>query len=491
MARTVLPRGIAENVKENDRKLPLCVDLDGTLIRVDLLYESTLSLLKRNPLYAFRLPFWLLRGRSILKNEIAERTDLRADNLPYNRELLDHLREQKDAGRRLILATGSHRKFARAVADHLGLFDEVYASDGEVNLSGETKAKKLDGALGRGNYDYAGNGRSDLAVWESARAGIVVDAGRGVRDRAARVTEVDRVIRSSGGGVLDYVRALRPHQWVKNLLILVPLVMAHRISDESLLVLAWFGFLSFGLCASSVYLLNDLMDLEADRDHPRKRNRPLASGAVPVLHALLLIPLLLAGAIAVAMTSLPSAFLYLLLTYYALTLVYSFWWKAIVMVDVLVLAGLYTIRIVAGGAAVSVPISNWLAGFSIFFFLSLAMVKRYSELHLLREAGGKTHAAGRGYRVSDLPVILGLGSAAAYGSVLLLALYVNSSKVTEFYSHPEAIWLVCPVVLFWISRVWILAGRGKIQDDPVLFAVKDPASAIVGILCGVILWLAS
>lgn len=286
----------------------------------------------------------------------------------------------------------------------------------------------------------------------------------------------------------EYIRALRLQQWLKNLLIFVPLLAAHRVVEPSLILQAVMAFVSFGLCASAVYVVNDLLDLQADRRHPVKRERPFASGAIPPTAGWFLAPLCLALAVAIA-SFLPARFLVVLACYFALTTVYSFGLKKVALIDVLTLAALYTLRIVAGGAAVQVELSFWLLSFSVFLFYSLAIVKRYTELRVMGEVGESgTH--GRDYRLDDSDTLNSLGAASGYLAVLVLALYINSPDVERLYGTPELLWLLCPLVLFWISRIWLLAGRGEMRDDPMQYAVTDPISYLVGAAGAVILYLA-
>lgn len=455
-------------------EVPLCVDLDGTLVRSDLLAEALFGLLATRPLDALRAPLWLLGGKARLKAEVARRVDLEVATLPYNEPLLEYLRAERAAGRRLVLATASPEKYARQVADHLGLFDEVVATDATTNVAGPRKAEVLAARFGEHGFDYAGNARPDLAVWRRARGAVLVDPEPGVEAAARGLVPVDAVISNGRATLVEYVKALRPHQWAKNVLVFVPLLGAHRVGELDLLAQALVAFFAFGLCASSVYLLNDLLDLPADRAHPRKRRRPFAAGTVPLLHGALLVPALLAGAFALALL-LPPLFAAVLGLYYASTLAYSLWLKRVVLVDVMLLAALYTVRVLAGAAAVGLVPSFWLLAFSTFLFLSLAIAKRHAELTVLLHHGTEK-SRGRGYHASDLAALLSLGAAAGYMAVLVLALYINSDEVRELYSRPEVIWLLCPLLLYWVSRVWLGAHRGKLHDDPVVFALKDPIS---------------
>jgi 4-hydroxybenzoate polyprenyltransferase/phosphoserine phosphatase len=468
--------------------VPLCVDLDGTLIRSDLLLESLFGLLKRNLLYLLLLPFWLLRGKAAFKGRIAARVELAVDLLPYNEPLLAWLREQRAAGRPLLLATASNVRYAEHVALHLGLFEGVLASDGETNLSGRRKGQRLVERYGERGFDYAGNSAVDLLVWSHARGAILVNAPASVAQRAGRLTRIERRFEDPPPTLREYLKALRLHQWLKNLLLFVPLAMAHQALAPQLLGQALLGFLAFGLCASSVYLLNDLLDLPADRGHPSKRKRPFAAGRIPLHHGVVLIPLLLFAALLGALW-LPWPFLGALGLYYAVTLAYSLRLKQAALVDVLTLAGLYTMRLVAGGAAAGVALSFWLLAFSMFLFLSLALVKRYSEL-LVMQQDNRDNAQGRGYQVGDLEGLAQFGAASGYLAVLVLALYINSEQVKALYARPEAIWLLCPLLLYWISRVWLLARRDQMHEDPVVFAIEDRRSHWLVIIGAAILWVA-
>lgn len=469
-------------------RAPLCVDLDGTLVKTDLLVESLFVLLKKNPLALFQAIFWLLRGKAYLKHRIAMQSEIEADLLPYDQSLLKRLRIEKENGRTLILVTASHRKFADAVASHLSLFDEVHATESSVNLSAKRKRDYLVEKFGRRGFDYVGNAGADITVWASARESWLVDTSCLVHRAAANVAVITTEFRNEGHYLAALVKGMRMHQWVKNVLVFIPLITSHKINQISLVADAFLAFLVFGLCASSVYLLNDLLDLPADRRHSRKRHRPFASGTLPVNHGLLLIPVLLAAATLLALIFLPLAFLAVLGTYYAVTLAYSFWAKERVVVDILCLAGLYTIRLFAGATATSIEPSFWLLAFSVFMFLSLALVKRYSEMLCARQAG-QNKTSGRGYQTEDMPLLQSMGTSSGYMAVLVLALYINSSDVRPLYEHPMLLWALCPLLLFWISRVWMKTCRGEMHYDPVVFAVKDRVSQLTGLISGAVLVL--
>lgn len=464
----------------------LCVDLDGTLLRSDILYESLLALLAHNPLYIFLVPFWLLRGKAYVKRQLASRVHLPAETLPYDERVLEILRTTTQRPR--VLCTASDRLLVQPIAAHLGLFEEVMASDGHTNLSGNNKGQALAARFGERGFDYMGNGTVDLKVWAHAGGAIVVNNGAGLAKAAAKQTEVLAHLPSQNGGLITWIKALRVYQWLKNLLVLVPLLTAHRFFDLTSIIDAGTAFLAFGLCASGVYLLNDLLDLTPDRMHPRKRKRPFAAGTLPLLHGLLLAPLITLAGFALALACSPT-FAAVLLCYYVMTLSYSLKLKRVVMIDVVMLAALYTVRIIGGAVAIGSELSFWLLAFSMFVFLSLAMLKRYTELASAL-ANGKDVAIGRGYSVTDLPLVQSLGAAAGYIGVLVFALYINSPESLELYSNPKLLWLLCPILLYWISRMWIVSHRGDMHDDPIVFAALDRGSQIVIGLCVLIVLIA-
>lgn len=467
---------------------PLCVDLDGTLVRTDTLLESVVLLLKRNPLYLLLLPGWVLKGKARFKALVADHVTLDAAHLPYHAEFLDFLRGEHQSGRQLVLVTAANQRIADAVNGHLGLFQDVLASSESTNLSGGAKRDRLVERYGAEGFDYAANARIDLHIWQQARRIILVNPARGVEDEAQKLGKEVQSLSNRKFSLRLLFSAIRVHQWIKNLLVFVPLFTSHRWGSTDMLLNCVLGFAAFGLCASSVYLLNDLTDLQNDRAHPRKKHRALASGEMDISFGIALIPLLLAGAAAIAVY-LPVEFTLVLSTYYALTLAYSFGLKNLVLIDVLVLSALYTWRILAGAALIEVTLSFWLLAFSVFIFLSLAMVKRSSELIQIQEIG-EEKIQGRGYQTADIDTVRSLGVSAGYLSVLVLALYINSENVILLYSRPELIWTLCPILLYWLSRIWLITMRGEMHDDPVLFAVRDKASRIMGLMMVAFLLLA-
>lgn len=461
-----------------DSQQPLVVDLDGTLVHTDMLHETSLRVLRDSPWDLLRLSVWLPQGKAVVKQNLAHRARFDPEHLPYNGPLLAWLREQKAAGRRLVLCTASDSTVALSIANHLEIFDEVLASDGARNLGGKVKADALVERFGDRGYDYVGNSPTDLAVWRHARRAVVVNAPTALVVKASGICEVEKVFPRLPMGLATWRRVLRVHQWMKNLLLFIPLLAAHEFANVSLWGSLLLAFVSFSLCASSVYIFNDLLDLESDRAHPRKRARPFASGAVPVWIGLVLSVALLAASYGIA-TYVGGNFLPWLAFYFVLTCAYSWTLKRLMLVDCLALAMLYTVRIVAGAAAAGLALSFWLLAFSVFLFLSLAFVKRYAELEV-QVLSGKTKAHGRGYYTSDAPLVQTLGVTAGYGAVLVLALYLNSDSVLRLYATPEIMWGAVPVLLFWVSWMWMQAHRGHMHDDPLVFAVKDKASLAAG-----------
>lgn len=468
-----------------ESSVPLCVDLDGTLVTSDTLLESLLTLARQDPWALLYLPIWMLGGRASFKQRVAERVTPAAFRLPFRSDLIEHLEQQRRAGRTLILVTAANESTARCVAAYLGLFDRVMASDAQRNLKGAGKAAALVAEFGERGFDYAGDSRADLDVWSSARRALVVGSPA-FAERVAALAPVEKVFERSAASLTDWANALRVYQWVKNLLLFVPLIAAHKANDVELVLHGLVAFLAFSLCASSVYLINDLFDLDADRAHPWKSSRAFAAGRLSISSGIAAVPILLVPAFAIA-ARLPFAFMAILALYFAAALLYSLRLKRSAVLDVLVLAGLYTLRLLAGAAAVSVPASFWLLAFSMFLFLSLALVKRVGELGNLPADGS---AAGRGYRRDDLPVLLALGTASGYTAVMVFALYINSSTSELLYRHPRALWLLCPLLLFWVSRVWLVTHRGEMHDDPIVFAFRDPVSLWLVVPAAAILWLA-
>ncbi|MFT3929035.1 MAG: UbiA family prenyltransferase [Spongiibacteraceae bacterium] len=475
----------------HDNKKPLVVDLDGTLLNSDMLLETGLAFLRKQPARFYLPLLWLLRGgKAGLKANLAQEVHVDVTNLPFNEAVLDWLREEKLRGRSLVLATATHRIYAEKIGEHLGLFDRVLATAETTNLSAQRKRDALVEAFGAEGFDYVGNSHDDIAVWEAADAAIVVNPDIGVTERAAAVANNIRVMETRGGAARAWLKQLRLHQWLKNVLIFIPLVAAHKVGSLPLLLNAVLAFFFFSLCASSVYVLNDLLDLNEDRKHPRKRYRPFAAGTLPIKAGMLVCPALLLTAFLGSYVLLPPMFTAGLALYYVVTLAYSLLLKRAMIVDVVTLAALYTIRIIAGAFATGLELTFWLLAFSMFMFLSLALVKRYAELLISKSKASEEKISGRGYYPGDLDMLASLGAASGYLSVMVLALYIQEGSTAHLYAHPKYIWLACPLLLFWVSRTWMLTHRGHMHDDPVVFAVKDRISLLTGALMVLAFWIA-
>ena len=466
-------------------KPPIAVDLDGTLTYTDTLHESLIQVIKSTPIFLFAFPFWLLKGRAHFKQKLSALAAPAPALLPYNQELIAWLSDEKKAGRTLLLCTAADQRIANGVAQHLGLFDRCLASDGKVNMKGDAKREALDAMFPDTGFSYAGDSKADLQVWPGAETAIVIGDSRSLVKSVGLVCDVERHFQTPQKTLKNYGKLLRIHQWAKNILIFVPAIAAHQIADLNVIFTLTLAFISFSLCAPSVYILNDLFDLENDRRHPRKQKRPLAAGSVSLASGVFLAPILLLASGSIALSVSP-AFVVALLTYYALTCAYSVVLKRIVLLDCLVLAGLYTLRVVAGAAAISLGMSFWLLAFSVFLFLSLAFVKRFVELQELTVNDSSQNLHGRGYSYHDMSFIQTLGVSAGFVSVLVLALYIDSTASEQLYLLPEMVWGAVAIMLFWISWIWLKANRGEMHDDPVVFAVTDKVSLVCGVAFGVV-----
>ncbi|MBI1367229.1 MAG: UbiA family prenyltransferase [Planctomycetes bacterium] len=477
----------SDPVDTPDRPAYLVVDLDGCLVSIDTLWESFFQGIIASPLRCLSVPLWLLRGKAYFKAQVSEIWQPDVTHFPYNPQVLDHIRARRAAGARTVLATAAHQSIARAVAEHVGLFDDVLCSDGQHNLSGSNKARAIDQYCNSERFEYMGDSAADLHVWPHAARCVAVDPARSVERKLRAINPRADVLRHPRPSRLAaMIRLLRPHQWVKNLLILAPLALAHKLTDPKLILLSLMTLVCFCLGASATYVYNDLADVETDRRHARKSRRPLAAGHIGSMHAAVVAAALLVFVMALAAWVDPKV-LILLVVYVLVTTLYNISFKRKVFIDVLTLTGLYTLRLFAGCVATGIVISEWLLAFSVFFFLSLALTKRYTELDASQ---GKLLNTRRGYRIEDVPLVGNLGSTSGFIAVLVLALYVNSDAVAVYHEH-SLLWFICPLMLYWIARVWFLAYRGELHDDPVVFAAKDRHTYIIGALCVLTFVLAS
>jgi 4-hydroxybenzoate polyprenyltransferase len=479
---------------------PLCVDLDGTLVRSDTLLDLALVLARQNPRKIFSIPGWIAQGKAAFKRHLIQFAMLDVAALPYNRPLLAFCQTQHELGRPIYLATAADSALAQRVADHCGFFAGVLGSDGTHNLAGENKLAAFRQRFGE-DFSYIGNASADIPILRVCREPMVANPTSGLMaGLRASHTVPARIFRDQAPPLKAWLKAVRLHQWAKNALIFLPLLLAHAWRSPGPLVGAILAFFAFGFCASGTYILNDLLDIEADRRHHTKQRRPFAAGHLSPLRGVLVIALFLtlATTLAIALpyavahfgTALRPAFglLAWLLIYALSTISYSLALKRLVLIDVIVLSGLYTIRIIAGAAATNIPVSTWLAGFSVFFFLSLAFVKRFAELESLK-LRGQAPTNGRGYRLEDLEQLRSFGTTAAYASVVVLMFYISSLN-ERLYHHPGRLWLLLPVLLLWVSQLWLLASRGELHEDPVVYAITDRRSLLLGIVVVAIVLLA-
>jgi 4-hydroxybenzoate polyprenyltransferase len=463
---------------------PLVVDLDGTLVRSDLLIESAFAYLGGNPSRILCILSAVRCGKAALKAELAREVGVDPQLLPYDESVMSLIRQRRAAGGRVYVASGSNETHVQAIANHLGLFDGWFASSTTENLSAESKARRLAETFGEGGFDYIGNSRADLATWALAQQCIAVRVPRAVRYKLIDISPDAVVLDDTGSQASAWIKLLRVHQWSKNALVFVPLVTAEHF-DLVAIGQASAAFFAFSLVASAVYILNDLVDLHADRKHPSKRLRPLATGNVSIAAAVALIPVLLSiGFFGAWAIGLPLALV--LLVYFALTTAYTFVLKRKMLVDVVALASLYTIRVVGGAAAISVAISEWLLGFSMFIFTALALIKRYVEL-AARIDEGLSDPSNRNYQKSDLDIVAALAAASGFNAVTVFALYISSDAVRSLYRYPQFLWLICPILIYWLARALLMAHRRLVPDDPILFALRDWNSYAALGLIGLIL----
>lgn len=455
---------------------PIVVDLDGTLVSTDTLVESVVRVVRTAPLNVLRIPGWLVHGRAAFKQAIGERCVLPVEHLPYHEQFLAYLREEKSKGRQVILATAAHATIARRVGANLDLFDHVIASEAGSNLKGRVKLAAIRRTL-PGDFVYAGDSAADLPIWKAAHRAILVGVPLKLAAEVSEHVPVEREFSTQSPGIGDWMRTLRVHQWVKNVLLFVPLLTSFGFLELRRLVPVLAAFALFSLAASATYIANDLWDLDSDRSHPRKRMRGLASGKIPIVQGMVVAGLMLLVSAGGAW-ALSSGFFLMLLAYLVLTTAYSLVFKGYVLIDVLMLAALYTFRILAGSVVAGASTSSWLLAFSFFFFLSLALVKRCSELLALQQVGRQS-ARGRDYQVSDLVVLWPFGAASALSAVVVFGLFISAPDTEARYATPHLLWLVAVGMVYWLGRLWIKTSRGEMHDDPIVFAIKDRGSRLV------------
>lgn len=473
------------------KEIALFVDLDGTLIATDTFFESIVLLLKSYPLKTFSLILWIFKGKAYLKDKIAQHKTPKASLLPYREEVLAFIKKEKGKGRKVYLLTAANQKIADNVVNHLGGFTGAFGSNDKTNLSGEQKLETIYQVVGHTEFDYIGNSKADLPIWEKSNKIIMVNSKMAIKNKFKKSHNVQLINPNRYKTSLKImIKGMRIHQWAKNSLLFLPIIMAHQFTDVNSLVTVLWAFISFSFCASAVYILNDLLDIETDREHPTKKNRPLASGLMSVKTAVALIFLLLLISVFISIKMLSTGFLIILIVYMISTTAYSIILKQIMLIDVIVLGGLYTLRIIAGSIASRVDVSSWLLVFSMFFFLSLAFMKRYADLILMKQ-NNYDEIAGRGYHIDDLDIVQKSGITSGFVAMLVLALYINSEHVIELYKSPILIWFTVPVLLYWLMRMWMVTNRGKMTDDPIIYAMRDKTTYVVMIIIVIIMLLAA
>lgn len=473
-------------------KNPLYVDLDGTLVATDTLWESLLCFVKKRPLLCwFIIPYWLYHGRVYLKSQLANNITLDVSTLPYRDDVLEFINNEKQKNRNVFLCTAAHENIATAVANHLGIFDGIIASNANNNAKGSRKLELLQEHCPQKNFSYIGDSKADIPLWQAASDSLIVVPSRQLPNWASTLT-FTKTFNGSRSIYYHYFKALRPHQWAKNFLIFLPLLLSHKFFELNLFLLSCATFAAMSFCASSIYIVNDLLDIQSDRQHPTKQKRPFASGAVPIPHGFVLMAISSIIAWGIAF-SISLDFCLVLACYVVLTTLYSFILKSRLMVDVIMLACLYVIRLFAGSTVTEIPLSPWLFTFSLFIFLSLAFAKRYTELQSIQtENKDKKKLKGRNYVTFDMSAISELGTSSGLIAVLVLGLYIfESEEITQQYAHPDFLWLLCPLFAYWISRFWIIVKRGQMHHDPVVFALRDKISYYVAAIVLIIVIFAS
>ena len=451
----------------------LYVDLDGTFIKSDTLFESFIVAIKSNPFIIFICIGWLIKGKSYFKHQLSQHADIAIQLLPVNPEFYTFLIKEKEKGREIVLATASNEKYAKSVCDIFDLFDAYISSDIDNNLKGKDKLLKIKSLSER--YSYAGNSSEDFVLFEQAEESYLVNPTKKARKMSLDFIPT-RLFDNEKQSVTAWLKQLRVHQWIKNSLIFVPLLVSGYFVDIGSILLSLIGFFSFSFLASATYIINDLLDLNSDRNHKQKKYRPLASGSISIVDASLVAAILFILAIGIAL-SLDGLFIYVLTGYLLLTLVYSFKIKQYIGMDVIALAMLYTIRILAGAVILNVTVSFWLFSFSMFVFLSLALIKRCAELKSL-EGEDVNHTTGRDYNLLDYSVLMNLGTSSAMLSILMFSFYVNSNVLADQYQQPTLLWLIVPALCYWMMRMWIKTHRGEMHDDPIVFTLKDNGSLV-------------
>ncbi len=476
---------------KKSKQIALFVDLDGTLITGDTLHQSVILLIKRYPLKIFSLFCWITKGRAFLKYKVAQLIIPEPSLLQYKKDVIGYINKEKNNGRDVYLLSAANKKIAESVAGYLGIFKKVYGSTAKINLLGKEKLKRIRNIVGNNQFEYMGDSKNDIPIWSATSSGAAIDPNRGLKKRIRKFDNIKMINTMKKKAIFkSIIKEIRIHQWAKNLLLFLPIIMAHQFTETKIVISVFWAFISFSFCASAMYVLNDLLDIETDIAHPSKQHRPLASGEMSIKLGVFLIIGLIIISFSIVVSTLSTSFLIILIIYIMLTTAYSFILKQIMLIDVIVLGGLYTLRIGAGSVASGVGVSSWLLVFSMFFFLSLAFMKRYADLILMRE-NNKGKIAGRDYHLEDLDLVQKSGITSGFVAMLVLALYINSAHVIGLYKSPILIWFTVPVLLYWLMRMWMVTNRGKMTEDPIIFALRDKITYISMFIIVVIMLLAA
>lgn len=470
--------------------IPLCVDLDGTLIKSDTIIESTLLAIKSKPIIFFLLFFWILNGKNYFKKRITNIATPNPEILTYNVEVINFIKEEQAKGRQIILTTATTQNIANSISEYLNMFDLVISSTDNFNNRSKNKSQILIDKFGFKNFDYIGNGYADLEVWKSSRNALVVSDNKSLIANAGKISEVTKIFKPTNKSKIQLlIKQLRVFQWLKNILIFIPFILAHKFGNTSVYLTSILGFLSFSFLSSFVYIVNDLLDIESDRNHHTKSKRPIASSELSIPFAFTVGLILCISSFAISIFVLKSTFTLYLLAYLILTSSYSIKLKKIFVIDILTLSILYTLRLMAGADLTYAPISKWLLAFSVFIFLSLSIIKRYTEI-LNAVKDRKENIMGRAYEISDINLLQSMGITSGLISVLVFILYIFSPEVIMLYGQPSFLMPVILIILYWIIRIWFLAQRGLVDEDPIIFTAKDKQSYLITFLIVLFIYLA-
>lgn len=454
----------------------ICVDLDYTLISTDILIEQIIKFLKRNPFKIFLLVIWFFKSKRYLKKKLFENVKVDYLNLPYREEVINFIKQEKERNKKVVLITATYYEIANQINSQLKIFDEVYGSNENISLKGKNKEKFLVGKFGIGAFSYIGDSISDLPIWRKSRKSYLVSNSRFMNFLLKKRKNFAGNLLPNETKLVDFFKLLRLHQWVKNILIFIPLLLAHEFQNFFAISRSIIAFFSFSLLASALYIMNDIIDIDNDRNHPTKKFRPIASGYFSAYTALFISFITFTSALILGW-QVNYTFILILLAYVLINLFYSLWAKQVEILDIFTLSIFYVIRLYAGSVATNIQISNWLLAFSMFFFLSLATLKRFSEIKLSNSSPRESF--GRPYSPESSNFFLTFGIASSFASIVVLILYINSEKVLGLYRNPNFLWLDAFLLLLWMSIIWNLANKGKIDYDPVFESLKNPTLVLL------------